>query len=62
MVDSWISDSGTFYALVALDAERFKDAVSKMQNLSEGVRRAVIERADAAFEDLDRQLEKRRQE
>ena len=62
MVDSWISDSGTFYALVALDAERFKDAVSKMQNLSEGVRRAVIERADEAFRDLDRQLDKRREQ
>lgn len=61
MVDSWISESGTFYALVALDTERFKDAVSKMQNLSEGVRRAVIERADEAFRDLDRQLEKRRE-
>lgn len=62
LVDSWISDSGTFYALVALDAERFKDAVSKMQNLSEGVRRAVIERADEAFDDLDRQIEKRHQQ
>lgn len=61
MVDSWISDSGTFYALVALDAERFKDAVSRMENLSEGVRRAVIQRADQAFEDLDRQLEMRRE-
>jgi len=61
MVDSWISDSGTFYALVALDVERFKDAVGRMENLSEGVRRAVIERADEAFEDLDRQLELRRE-
>lgn len=60
LVDSWISESGTFYALVALDAERFKEAVGKMQNLSESVRRAVIERADRAFEDLDRQLERRR--
>ncbi|WP_373047973.1 LPP20 family lipoprotein [Vulgatibacter sp.] len=61
MIDSWISDSGTFYAIVALDTERFKDAVSKMQNLSDSVRRAVIERADEAFRDLDEQLDKRRE-
>ncbi|HWV36918.1 MAG TPA: LPP20 family lipoprotein [Vulgatibacter sp.] len=60
LVDSWISSSGTFYALVALDVEGFKDAVSKMQNLSEGVRAAVIERADRAFEDLDREIDRRR--
>lgn len=59
LIDSWISDSGTFYALVALDAARFKDAISKMSQLSEAVRNAVVERADDAFRDLDRQLEKR---
>jgi len=60
LVDSWISSSGTFYALVALDVEGFKDAVSKMQNLSESVRSAVIQRADEAFEDLDREIDRRR--
>jgi len=43
LVDSWISERGTFYALVALDAERFKDAISQMRQLSEGVRPAAIE-------------------
>jgi len=62
LVDSWISSSGTFYALVALDVEGFKDAVSKMQNLSESVRSAVIQRADKAFEDLDREIERRREQ
>ena len=62
LVDSWISSSGTFYALVALDVEGFKDAVSKMQNLSESVRSAVIQRADKAFEDLDREIDRRRQQ
>lgn len=61
LIDSWISDSGTFYALVALDLERFKDLVSQMENLSESVRRAVVQRADEAFRDLDEQLEKRRE-
>lgn len=60
LVDSWISSSGTFYALVALDVEQFKGAVAQMKNLSESVRAAVIERADKAFEDLDRQLDARR--
>ncbi|AKU90443.1 LPP20 family lipoprotein [Vulgatibacter incomptus] len=59
LVDSWISKTGTFYALVALDVEGFKDAVSKMENLSERVRAAVVQRADRAFEDLDRQIDKR---
>jgi hypothetical protein len=61
LVDSWISRSGTFYALVSLDVERFQDAVSKMQNLSERVRQEVIRRSERAFQDLDRQLEKRGQ-
>lgn len=59
LIDSWISSSGTFYALVALDVEQFKGAVAQMKSLSESVRTAVIERADKAFEDLDRQLDKR---
>lgn len=62
LVDSWISSSGTFYALVALDVEGFKDAVSKMQNLNEAVRSAVIQRADRAFEDLDREIDRRHQQ
>lgn len=61
LVDSWISRSGTFYALVSLDLERFQDAVSKMQNLSERVRQEVIRRSERAFGDLDRQLERRRE-
>lgn len=62
LVDSWISESGTFYALVALDIEQFKGAVAQMKNLAESVRTAVIQRADRAFEDLDRQIEKRHEE
>lgn len=59
LVDSWISRSGTFYALVSLDVESFQNAVSRMEQLSETVRRAVIERAEEAFDDLDYQLERR---
>ena len=54
IVDSWISDSGTYYARCRLDVEGFKDAVRRMASLSESVRQAVVERADKAFEELDR--------
>jgi hypothetical protein len=54
IVDSWISESGTYYALCRLDVEGFKDAVRRMKDLSESVRQAVVERADKAFEELDR--------
>jgi hypothetical protein len=58
MTDSWISKNGTYYALVALDVEKFEDSVSRMGQLSEQVRRAVVERADATFAELDREIEK----
>ena len=44
----------------ALDVERFKDAVAQMGNLNESVRRAVVERAEEAFQDLDEQIDKQR--
>lgn len=58
IADSWVSGTGTYYALVVLDVEKFKDTVSKIQNLSESVRKAVIERADKAFGELDSEIEK----
>ena len=54
IVDSWTSSSGTYYALCRLDVEGFKDAVRRMKSLSESVRQAVVDRADKAFEELDR--------
>lgn len=51
--DSWVSSSGTLYALVALDVDSFNDSMSKMTNLSETIRKAVQERSRAAFEELD---------
>jgi len=60
-VASWISPNGTFYALVVLDVAKFKDSVSKMQNLSEAVRQAVIQRADKAFDDLDKSVQQNRE-
>jgi hypothetical protein len=54
IVDSWTSDSGSYYTLCRLDVDGFKDAVRRMKDLSESVRQAVVDRADKAFEELDR--------
>jgi hypothetical protein len=56
--DMWISSSSTVYVLMVYDAAKFQDAVSQMDNLSEEIRRAVIDRADASFSELDDELEK----
>ena len=53
MKEMWISQSGTIYSLVSFDAEAFQDSVRKMSQLSEGIRKAVDERADSAFRELD---------
>jgi len=51
--DTWISKTGTYYVLVSLDLDSFKDTVQRMSDLSEEVRRAVSGRAEKAFADLD---------
>jgi hypothetical protein len=58
--DSWVSENGTYYALVALDIEKFSDSVGRMDQLSESMRRAVVERAERAFGDLDQEIERER--
>jgi hypothetical protein len=56
-VDSWISDNGTYYVLVALDTERFKGSIHKMDDLSGELKTTIIEKADQAFEDLGKNIE-----
>jgi len=56
--DMWVSNSGTVYVLMVYDAEKFQEAVSEMDNLSENIRRAVIDRADSSFRELDEELER----
>lgn len=53
--DTWISNSGTYYTLMVLDVEQFEASVHGMKRLSESVRRAITERAEAAFAELDEQ-------
>ncbi|MBW2272368.1 MAG: hypothetical protein JRG96_03790 [Deltaproteobacteria bacterium] len=57
MQDTWISDYGTLFALVALDLANFQDSLSQMGNLPEELRQTVQERAPRAFSELDRQTE-----
>lgn len=51
--ESWISPNGTLYTLMVLDLEKFQNSVSQMSNLNESVRRAVEDRAEEAFRELD---------
>jgi hypothetical protein len=50
---SWISSQGTYFALISLDVEAFRQALEKMTTLDESIRRAVVARADRAFRELD---------
>lgn len=54
--DHWVSETGTLYVLMTLDVDDFKDAVDGMGQLNEDVRKAVRERADEAFRELDQNL------
>jgi hypothetical protein len=54
----WTSKKGTVYVLVVMDLKKFKGAISQMGSLSEGVRKAVEERAEKAFQELDKETEK----
>lgn len=56
--NTWVAKTGTYYVLVCLDVDKFKDSVSKMGQLAEGVRAAVKERADKAFNELDKATSK----
>lgn len=55
---TWISNPGTLYVLMCIDLQKFKDALSNMTQLNEQVRAAVVERADKAFEALDKETAK----
>ena len=54
--DTWISDGGTYYTLLVLELERFRNSVNKMSNLSEHLREAITDRADESFAELNREL------
>ncbi len=49
---SWVSSSGTYYAMVSLGAAGLVDAISADQTLPEDVRVEVAKRAEASFAEL----------
>jgi hypothetical protein len=51
--ETFVSETGTFWALVVLDAEAFK-GVLKSKDLDERTRQAILERADKSFGELDK--------
>ncbi len=53
IVDHWVDNDGTEYALAQLDMEQFKNGMDKMKELNAKVRDAVRANADKAFDELD---------
>lgn len=54
--DTWVNEeTGTFWALVVLDADSFKDSLGKVNTLDERMRAHIVQRADRAFRELDYQ-------
>jgi hypothetical protein len=52
-METWISSQSTLHRLVCIDVEKFKGIINGMGQLSEAVRKAVVQRADKAFAELD---------
>ena len=50
---TWISDGGSYWALVVLDTDSFRDSLQNMKQLDDKMRAAIVERADKAFSELD---------
>jgi hypothetical protein len=53
--DTFVSNTGTFWALVVLDTDEFKDSLTHMKGLGEGIRAHIIECADRVFRERDQQ-------
>ena len=55
--DSWISNSGQLYMLVALDVEAFNNSVREMDEMSDKLRTFIESRARKSFAELDEEME-----
>lgn len=51
--ETFVTETGTFWALVVLDVNAFKDSLQQANALNDQVRAAIIERADRSFQQLD---------
>ncbi|MCK5808755.1 LPP20 family lipoprotein [bacterium] len=56
--NTWLSKKGTLFTLVCLNVDKFKNTISKMGQLDEQVRAAIVQRADKAFDELDKETKK----
>src|SRR5438105_13121832 len=56
IIDHWIDNDGTEYALAQLDMESFKNNMDKMKDLNAKVRDAVRANADKAFDELNAEV------
>lgn len=53
--DTFVSETGSFWTLMVIDAAAFKDSLAKIHDLDDQVRSGIIERADKAFKEIDDQ-------
>jgi hypothetical protein len=58
-IDAWVGEDGTYWALVSINPDKFRESVSKMKNLSENMRNVIEERAQKAFDELDEEAKKK---
>jgi hypothetical protein len=55
--DSWVSQTGQLYMLVALDVESFENSVRDMKQMSTKLRTFIEARAKQSFAELDEEME-----
>jgi predicted aminopeptidase len=55
--DSWVSQTGQLYMLVALDVESFENSVRGMNQMSSKLRTFIEARAKQSFAELDEEME-----
>jgi hypothetical protein len=60
LMKTWMSPKDTLFVLMALDVEDFKSALNDMKQLNAQVRQAIEKRAEKAFNELDKEVEKER--
>ena len=55
--ESWVSQTGQLYILVALDVESFENSVREMDEMSSKLRAFIEARAKKSFTELDEEME-----
>ena len=55
--ESWVSNTGQLYMLVALDVEAFENSVRDMDEMSDKLRSFIESRAKKSFAELDEEMD-----